>query len=93
MIGGSSALVFQLMFLGPWISMAGSKKMGLLLHKPNKGLDYMTELLEAGKIVPVIDRSYPLSEVADALRYFGEGHIQGKVEITLGHNDKTCQNW
>jgi len=83
MIGGSSALVFQLMFLGPWISMVGSKKMGILLHKPNKGLDYMTGLFEAGKVVSVIDRRYPLSEAADALRYFGAGLARGKVVITL----------
>jgi len=48
----------------------------------------MKELLEAGKVVPVIDRRYPLSEVAEALRYFGEGHAQGKIVITLEHNNK-----
>ena len=61
--------------------------MGILMHKPNKkDLNFMKELFEAGKVVPVIDRRYPLSEVAEALRYFGEGHAQGKVVITLGHN-------
>ncbi|MFC1970104.1 NAD(P)-dependent alcohol dehydrogenase [Chloroflexota bacterium] len=89
MVGGSSARIFQVMFLGPWISMTGSKKMGLLMHKPNKGLAFMKELLEAGKVLPVIDRRYPLSEVAEALRYFGEGHARGKVVITLEHNNKT----
>ncbi len=89
MVGGSMARVFQLMFLGPWVSMIGSKKMGILMHKPNKGLDFMTGLLEAGKVVPVIDSRYPLCEVPEALRYFGEGHAQGKVVITLEHNNKT----
>jgi NADPH:quinone reductase-like Zn-dependent oxidoreductase len=89
MVGGSMAQVFQVMFLGPWISMTGSKKMGLLMHKPNKGLAFMKELLEAGKILPVIDRRYPLSEVPEALRYYGEGHVNGKVVITLEHNNKT----
>jgi len=83
MVGGSTALIFQLLFLGSWISMTGSKKMGILAHQPNKDLDFMKELFEAGKIVPVIDKRYPLSEVAEALRYFGEGHAQGKVVITL----------
>ncbi|MFC1941342.1 NAD(P)-dependent alcohol dehydrogenase [Chloroflexota bacterium] len=83
MVGGSSARIFQVMFLGPWISMTGSKKIGVLMHKPNKDLAFMKELLEAGKVVPVIDRRYPLSEVAEALRYFGAGHAQGKVVITL----------
>ncbi|MFC2002239.1 NAD(P)-dependent alcohol dehydrogenase [Chloroflexota bacterium] len=83
MVGGSSARFSQVMFLGSWISMTGSKKMGALMHKPNKDLAFMKELLEAGKVVPVIDRRYPLGEVAEALRYFGEGHAKGKVVITL----------
>jgi len=89
MVGGSSARIFQTIFLGPLISMTGSKKMGILAHKPNKGLDFMKELFEAGKVVPVIDRRYPLSEVPEALRYFGEGHARGKVVITVEHNKKT----
>jgi NADPH:quinone reductase-like Zn-dependent oxidoreductase len=52
--------------------------------RPNqKDLDFMTELLEAGTVVPVIDRRYPLSEVAEAIRYYGEGHARGKVVITM----------
>ncbi|MBA7603232.1 alcohol dehydrogenase [subsurface metagenome] len=82
-VGGSMARVFQVIFLGPWISMTGSKKMSLLAHKPNKDLAFMKELFEAGKVVPVIDRRYPLSEVPEALRYFGKGHAKGKVVITL----------
>jgi NADPH:quinone reductase-like Zn-dependent oxidoreductase len=89
MVGGSWARIFQVMFLGSLISMTGSKKMGILMHKPNKDLDFLEELFEAGKVIPVIDRRYPLSEVAEALRYFGEGHHQGKVVITLEHNNKT----
>jgi len=89
MVGGSMARAFQLQFLGPWIAMTESKKMGILMHKPNKDLAFMKELFEAGKVVPVIDRRYPLSEVSDALRYFGEGHAKGKVVITVEHNNKT----
>ena len=87
--GGSWARVYQTMFLGPLISMTGSRKMGILMHKPNKGLVFIKELFEAGKVVPVIDRRYSLSKVAEALRYFGEGHAKGKVVITLEHNNKT----
>jgi len=83
MVGGSMARIFQALFLGPWISMTGSKKMGILALKPNKDLAFMKELLEAGKVIPVIDRHYPLSEVAEALRYFGEGRAKGKVVITM----------
>ena len=78
------AQMFQAMFLGPWISMTGSKKMGNLMAQPNKNdLAFMKELLEAGKVVPVIDRRYPLSEVAEAIQYLEEGHAQGKVVITV----------
>jgi len=83
MVGGSMALMFRVVFLGPLISMTTSKKMGILAHKPNKDLAFMKELFEAGKVVPVIDRRYPLSEVPEALRYFGEGHARGKLVITL----------
>ena len=89
MVGGSSARIIQVMLLGPLISMTGSKKMGILGLKQNKDLAFLKELFEAGKVVPVIDRRYPLSELPEALRYFGEGHAGGKVVITVGHNNKT----
>ena len=82
-VGGSSARVFQTIVMGPLISMMGSKKMSLLLHKPNKGLDSMKKLFEAGKVKPVIDKRYPLSEVPEAFRYFGDRQARGKVVITL----------
>ena len=84
------ALLFQAMLLGPWMSLIGSKKIGLLgTVKVNKAdLGFMGELLEDGKVVPVIDRRYPLSEVPEALRYFGEGHAKGKLIITMEHNNK-----
>ena len=88
MVGGSLAHIFQTLILGSLISMSGTKKMGVLGAKPNKDLDFMIELMESGKIVPVIDKRYPLSEVPEALRYLGEGHAKGKVVITLEHNNK-----
>jgi NADPH:quinone reductase-like Zn-dependent oxidoreductase len=63
--------------------------MGLLMHKQNKDLDFITELFKAGKVKPVIDKCYPLSEVPEALRYFGKGHNRGKVVITVEHKNKT----
>ena len=89
MVGGSMGRVFKAMFLGPLISR--SKKMSIVAWKQMKKEDlvFMKELFEAGKLVPVIDRRYPLSEVAEALRYLEEGHIQGKVVITVEHNNKT----
>jgi NADPH:quinone reductase-like Zn-dependent oxidoreductase len=88
--GGSMAQIFQPMLLGPWISMTGSKKMVNLSMRPNQeDLVFMKELIEAGKVKPVIDRRYTLSEIVKALRYYDEGHSQGKVVITVEHNNKT----
>ena len=83
MIGGSIPRVYQLWLL----SFIGSvihedRKLCLVAEGPNKGLVDLKELIEAGKLVPVIDSSYPLSEVPEALRYFGEGHHKGKIVIT-----------
>jgi NADPH:quinone reductase-like Zn-dependent oxidoreductase len=84
MTGGGGAQILQAMFLGPWISMTGNKKMGVLMAKQSKeDLRVLAELLEAGKIVPVIDRRYPLSEAAEAVRYLEQGHAGGKVVITV----------
>ena len=77
--------MFQAMFLGPWISITESKRVvaGWVV-KPNKtDLVFVQELLESGKVVPVIDRCYPLSEVPAAIRYLEQGHAQGKVIITM----------
>jgi NADPH:quinone reductase-like Zn-dependent oxidoreductase len=89
-VGGSLAAILQSFLLGPLISMTGSKKMGIVMWKPNnKGdLAILEELFEAGKVVPVIDRRYPLSEVPEALRYLEEGHAKGKVVITVEHSNK-----
>jgi NADPH:quinone reductase-like Zn-dependent oxidoreductase len=89
MVGGSTARIFQAMFLGPLISMTTSKKLGVLILKQNKDLNVVTELFEAGRVKPVIDKRYPLSEVPEALRYFGEGHARGKLVITVEHNNQT----
>ncbi len=83
-VGGSTARLLQSLLLGPWISMTTNKRMRLLVLKPNEGLADMKELFDAGKVVPVIDGPYELSEVPRALRYFGEGSHRGKVVITMG---------
>jgi len=84
MTGGSNAQLFQAMLLGPLVSRTGRQKMGNSAHKPNKkDLMFMKELLEASKVKPVIDRRFPLRDVADAIRYLEAGHAQGKVVITV----------
>jgi len=75
------------MFLGPFISMRSSKRVSQLSHKPKaEDLVFVKELIEAGKVVPVVDKRFPLSEVAKALRRYGEGHPSGKVVISIEHN-------
>ena len=84
MVGGSGAQLTEAIVLGPLISMTGSKKMGSILQRQNQSdLVFMKELIEAGKVKPVIDRSFKLSEVPEAFRYFEKGHAQGKVVITM----------
>jgi len=83
--------LFEHMVLGPLLSMTGNKKVGLMgTAKVNqKDLVFVKELLEARKLIPVIDRRYPLGETAEAIRYLEERHARGKVVITLEQNDKT----
>ena len=88
-VGGSMARVFQLLILRPWISMFSKKTFHVVALKPNKDLAYMNELFEADKVRPVIDRPFKLSEVPEAMRYFGEGKHKGKVVITVGHPEET----
>ena len=83
-VGGSVATLFRILFLGPLIRRTSGKRIWVLAVQPNtKDLAFITELCEAGKVVPPIDKRYPLSEVPEALRYLGEGRVRGKVVIAL----------
>ena len=83
-VGGSVATFIQILLLGPWIKRTTSKDIRILAVQRNqKDLVAITELCEAGKIVLMIDRTYPLSEVPEALRHLGEGGAKGKVVITV----------
>jgi NADPH:quinone reductase-like Zn-dependent oxidoreductase len=84
MIGGSMLRVLQLWFLSLIARFTSDNKtLCLVADGPNIELDYLKELLEAGKLIPSIDKTYPLSEVPEALRYFGEGRHKGKIVITM----------
>jgi NADPH:quinone reductase-like Zn-dependent oxidoreductase len=86
-IGGSTTQYFQALLLGPLISMTGSKEAGAIFGNPTQeDLTYLAELVEAGKVVPFIDRRYQLSEVPEAIRYLEEGRARGKVVITGVHS-------
>ncbi|MDH3744631.1 MAG: NAD(P)-dependent alcohol dehydrogenase [Acidobacteriota bacterium] len=82
--GGGLGPTLQAAFLGPLISRTGSQKIVFLLAAPKReDLVHMTELHAAGTVLPVIDRSYPLAEGAEAFRLVGAGLSKGKVVITL----------
>ena len=83
-VGGSVATLFQILFLGPWIKRTTGRNVRILMVPQNsKDLIAITELCEAGKVIPVIDRRYPFNEIPEALRYVSEGRAKGKVVITV----------
>jgi len=83
-IGGLPAQTFQSLLLGPFMSKSDGRKMTSVMKKANqKDLLFIRDLLEDGKIRPVIDECYPLSKTAEAFRYFERGHARGKVVITI----------
>jgi NADPH:quinone reductase-like Zn-dependent oxidoreductase len=87
-VGGGLPQIFQAMLLAPLLSRIGSKKTCFFIANINqKDLVSLKDLLEAGKLVPVIDRRYPLSDAAEALRYLEERHAQGKIVLTVAHSN------
>jgi NADPH:quinone reductase-like Zn-dependent oxidoreductase len=78
-LGGTDRQLRALM-LSPFVD----QKLGTFVSKENhEDMIVLKELIEAGKVAPVINRTYPLSEVPEAIRYLEEGHAQGKVVITV----------
>lgn len=84
--GGSTSGYFRAMIQGTLKSKSGGQTFVTLTAKPDvTDLGFMKELLENGKVIPVIDRCYPLSEAVAALQYVEGRHVQGKVVITVAH--------
>jgi NADPH:quinone reductase-like Zn-dependent oxidoreductase len=82
--GGLPAQTFQSLLLGPLMSKSDGRKMTSIMKKANqKDLLFIRDLLEDGKIRPVIDECYPLNKTAEAFRYFEKGHTRGKVVIIV----------
>jgi NADPH:quinone reductase-like Zn-dependent oxidoreductase len=84
MAGGGVVQALQVALLGPLLSRIGSKKFCFFIAKiDHNDLAFLATLLESRRVVPVIDRRYPLSAAAEALNYLAEGHAQGKIVLTI----------
>jgi NADPH:quinone reductase-like Zn-dependent oxidoreductase len=83
MVGGSNRQLRDALLLGPVLSIGG-QKLGNMLARPNQSdLLVLKDLVEAGKVRPVIERSYQLSEVPEAIRHLETGHASGKLVVTI----------
>ena len=87
--GGDLAQIIQAALVGPMLSKFGSKKLLFMgvAQIEEKDLSFIGELFESGKVVPVIDRCYPLRATSEALQSFGAGRAKGKVIITMRPDD------
>jgi NADPH:quinone reductase-like Zn-dependent oxidoreductase len=84
-VGGSFGTLMQILLLGSWIGRSAGKKIGILAVRPNpQDLLTLAELYRDGKLAPFIDKTYPLSQVPAAMQYLGEGHVKGKIVISVG---------
>lgn len=82
-IGGSMYRLFEILLLGSLISLLTSKKLSVLIHKPNKGLDQISKLVEKGQIKPVVDGPYGFDKIPMLIQYFGEGKHRGKIVVEI----------
>lgn len=84
MAGGTNKQLFQAVALGPMLSSKDGRKLGSMVARMDlRDMELLTELLETEKLKPVIDRRYPLSQTADAMRYMAEGHAHGKIVLSM----------
>lgn len=81
-VGGSSAAVLGVVSLGA-LPLKGHRKLSLLLYKANEKMSRLQEWMKSGKVKPVVERTYALEQVPDAVRDLEQGHAQGKLVVTL----------
>ncbi len=84
MVGGAGKQMAEAVFMGPWLSEKGGRRLGRVDMKPTLAdMGQLADLLRMGALKPVIDRRYGLPQVPEAIRYLEEGHARGKVVITV----------
>ena len=84
LVGGSFRKLFQAVTLGPLSARFGGKRVSVLAHKPRRAdLIELNEMVDSGKVAPVVDRIYPLAEVPDAVRRIAAGESVGKLVISV----------
>jgi NADPH:quinone reductase-like Zn-dependent oxidoreductase len=82
-VGGSMVRLLETVVIGSLISLFTGKKLSVLVHKPNKGLDRISELVEKGQLKPVIDGPYGFEQIPGLIQYFGEGRHLGKIVVEI----------
>lgn len=88
MVGGSMSRLLQALGASPLIRLFAKKRVKILVHKPNRDDQRVwKELIEAGDVVPVVHRRYPLADAAEAIRDLGEGRVQGKAVVRVRSQD------
>ncbi|MAT45640.1 MAG: alcohol dehydrogenase [Anaerolineaceae bacterium] len=85
MLGGGLSQIFNIMLFG-WLHSLGGKKMRLLAAKASgEDLEFIIQLVEEGKIKPIINKTFPLDKTAEAVQYISQGHARGKIVINVPH--------
>ena len=79
LVGGSAGLMLRALISGK----RGSKRIGLMMYRTNKGMDRMLEMVRSGCVRPVIDRTFPFEKTKEAFEYYGSGRYKGKIVITM----------
>lgn len=82
-VGGSMYRLIEISLIGSLISLFTGKKLSVLIHKPNKGLDQLSKLVEKGQVRPVVDGPYGFDKIPELIQYFGEGKHLGKIVVEI----------
>jgi len=82
-VGGSMYRLVEIALLGSLISLFTGKKLKVLFHEPNRGIDQLSKLVEKGQIRPVIDGPYEFEKIPELIQYFGEGRHLGKIVVEI----------